>query len=326
MNNKLKKALKSLVGVGIAALLIWLSFRSVDFKAFAQGLKSCRWSWVLFSLVAGLMALIIRGLRWTHIIRPLDPDVRFWSVFSSYNVGNLFSFAVPGSGEFVRAGLAKTPKAGYDRIFGTIAAERIADALSILILTTAAIVLGEDSTGAFFRHNIIEPLSSRVGGGWVLILLVLAIVSLVVLAVIRLRGKVALFDKVCRVFRGIADGAVAVLKMNGKGVFLLYTAGLWFCYWLEVFGVSRALPEINIVSPADILFISMVGSFASVIPAPGGMGAYHYLNALAISTVFGATWNQGILFATIAHEPHNLMVILVGVVSLVLRRLSNRER
>lgn len=67
---------------------------------------------------------------------------------------------------------------------------------------------------------------------------------------------------------------------------------------------------------ADAAFLSLVGNIASVVPVPGGVGAYHYLVAAAVG-LYGHSWETGILFATLNHEIHALLIIVLGIISYV---------
>ena len=50
-------------------------------------------------------------------------------------------------------------------------------------------------------------------------------------------------------------------------------------------------------------------------PVPGGFGAFHYIVALALSTVYSLPFDLGIIFATISHESQSLMMAVTGLAS-----------
>ena len=95
-------------------------------------------------------------------------------------------------------------------------------------------------------------------------------------------------------------------------------------YVLTMWCTVRALPALDAMSGVDILFLSAVSNIASVIPVPGGIGAYHYLVALTVQSLYGASWETGILAATLGHEAHAVLIIIVGVISYI--RFSLRKR
>ena len=108
-------------------------------------------------------------------------------------------------------------------------------------------------------------------------------------------------------------------------MFLLCTLGIWLMYILMTWSIFRAVPALSHLSFADALFISSIGNFASVIPVPGGIGAYHYLVALSLQALYGASWETGILAATLNHELHALIIIVVGVVSYIALTIRKKK-
>ena len=68
----IKKILKYLASAALAALLLWVSFREVEWSDFLAGLKECRWGYVLLSMAAGSFAFWLRGLRWRRLLLPID--------------------------------------------------------------------------------------------------------------------------------------------------------------------------------------------------------------------------------------------------------------
>ena len=112
--------------------------------------------------------------------------------------------------------------------------------------------------------------------------------------------------------------------MERKWPFLLSTVGIWAMYVMMMFCTIRALPMLDALTMTDALFLSAIGNFASVIPVPGGIGAYHYLMALSMQSLYGASWETGILLATLGHEAHAILIIIIGVISYV--RFSLRKR
>ncbi len=311
-----KKIIKSVAGITLAALLLWISFKNIDFQTFFTGITKCNWEWIIVAMLFGLFALIIRGVRWSQMIRPIDNSIRFFRAYNAYNVGNLASFALPGTGEFVRSGLISGKSSSYDKILGTVATERIIDALSIIFLTIAIIVLSDGTTANFFESNIIDPFVKSFSLTKLAVLVTIVITTtLFILAVKILSKRVKIFEKIDLFIIGLWRGMKSISKIEHKGRFILFTLLIWACYWMEAEAVVLSLQGIIDISIIDSLFISLLGSISSIIPVPGGIGAYHYLIALAMSSLFGCTWGNGIIFATLLHEPHNFVIVASGLLS-----------
>ncbi len=325
MDKKTANTVKYVISGLLAVVLVWFAFRGVDWKAFWQGVQQTRWIWVALYFVAAILALVFREERWIALMRPLDPDLRRLGVWDAINVGNLVNVVLPGAGEFVRCGYVSSKRMSYEKAFGTIACERLSDVVAILILFVLAIVLKSESFGPFFSENIWTPLSARFGGsfGWVLAAIAALIVGFF-WAVRRFRGRVRLFARISDALKGLGTGFASIAKMERKWPFLLSTVGIWAMYVMMMYCTVRALPMLDALTLTDALFLSAIGNFASVIPVPGGIGAYHYLMALSMQSLYGASWETGILLATLGHEAHAILIIIIGVISYV--RFSLRKR
>ena len=300
----------------LAAVFLWFAFRGVDWKAFWEGLQQTRWGWVALYFVAAVLALVFRTERWYALIKPLDPQIRRIPVWDALNVGNLISVVLPGAGELVRCGYVSSRRMSFDKGLGTIMCERVFDVLAVAVILVAALTLKWDTFAPFFAQNIWGPFYARLGGTaiWIVVLLGVLLAGFIA-AVILLRRRVRFFGRIAGILKGLATGFASVVRMKNKLPFLLSTVGIWAMYIAMMWCTIRALPQLDALGTVDAVFLSAVGNIASVIPVPGGIGAYHYLVALSVESLYGASWETGILLATLGHEAHAILIILLGVVS-----------
>lgn len=315
MEAKASKALKYTLSFFLAAFFIWFAFRKVDWQAFMEGLSQTRWIWIPVFFAASVGALLLRAVRWNLLLKPLDPDARTANLWNAGNAGNLANAVLPGSGEFVRCGYAGA-RCGYDKVLGTAVMERLWDVLAIALLFALALLLGKDRFSIFFQQQIVQPLSERseISLWWAALLLV-AVMAAGGWAIFRFRDRNRLCGKIAGVADGLWKGMGSIAGMEHKWLFALCTVAIWGMYVTMSWCILKAVPALEGLGFVDALFISAVGNIASVIPVPGGMGAYHYLVALTLSSIYGATWDTGILFATLNHELHLLLIIVLGAIS-----------
>ena len=73
MDKNFKRILQYILWTGVAAALLWYSFRGVNWKDFGKALSSCRWGYVVLSMVFGALALWFRALRWRMQLLPSTP-------------------------------------------------------------------------------------------------------------------------------------------------------------------------------------------------------------------------------------------------------------
>lgn len=324
--KRLKTILKYVLSFGLAALLLWISFKGIDWKTFWADLQITRWGHVFLFVPFAVGALVFRMLFWHSMLAPLNPQVGYGRVWHANNMGNLANAVVPMAGDFVRCGYLTSSKIGYDSLLGTVAMERVFDAVSISLIFISALLFDNGRFAQFFRDNIFNPISQSLGQtAWILIILILLSVAGFIVLSFKLRKRRAVFGKIADFMEGIGRGFSSVAKMRNKWAFIAYTLCLWACYVFMYFFIIQSIPALSHLGITDALFLTAIGNLASVVPVPGGVGAYHYLIALAISTVYGASWESGILFATLQHELHAVLLIALGLWSyfrLTLKRVS----
>ncbi|MBR5702950.1 MAG: flippase-like domain-containing protein [Bacteroidales bacterium] len=318
MGKKLVNILKYLLSFGLAGLLVWLAFRGIDWHEFFVGLKATRWSWIVLYIIVGYLALVFRALRWTQLIHPLDNDIHYGKVWDSNNIGGMVSIALPGSGDLVRTALLTTSKLPYQTVFGTVMMERAWDILAIVLMFVGSLVFAWGRFGGFFVDNIWHPLKSHTIILWGLGAIVLLIIVALVL-VRKLRNRSKFFGKLNDILEGFLTGFKTFKQVKNKALFLLYSALIWIMYMLMSYFVLKAIPQLSDALLADGLFVASLGNVASLVPVPGGIGAYHYLLKVSLMGLYGTTEEIGLLFATLCHELHAVLVIVLGVWSYIVR-------
>ena len=314
MNKKAKNTIKLVLSLALAIVLVWFSFKSIDWPQFWANLQCTRWGFVLLFCICAILAILIRALRWHKMIKPLDPDIKLPTTWDANNIGNLTNAVISGSGELVRCAIVSKGGAQYNAVLGTEIMERAWDGLAIMILVILSIVLGSDVISQFFSEHIWGPLAGNPHNALWVTLVVLIIVVVVILSR-RLKNRYTFFNKLYEFFHGLVAGFSSFRNMQGKGLFLVYTAFLWGMYILMYLFVLKSIPALSGLGITDAILLAAIGNIASVIPVPGGIGAYHYLIALSLSTIYGINWEIGILFATLQHELHAVLLIVLGIIS-----------
>ena len=322
---KKKDVIKFVLSLALAVVLVWFAFRSVDWKAFWEGLKVTRWIWLVPFLTATLGALLLRSLRWQILLAASGHRCAWLDVWDANNIGNMANVAIPGSGEFLRCGYVAR-KEGYGDALGTAVMERVWDFIAIVVIVVLALFLDRHTFGPFFAEEVWGPLSERMhfSMGW-LAGLVVALLVVFFWAVFHFRTRNRFCGKIADALASVGRGFASFRKLERKVAFLLYTIGIWLCYLLMCYSVMKAIPALEGLGLKDALFFTAVGNLASVIPVPGGIGAYHYLIAFSASTLYGHSWETGILFATLQHELHNFLILILGVVSYFRFTLHDRK-
>ena len=330
MNPTIKKTLKYLASAAVAALLLWFSFRDVEWASFAAVLKECHWGYVALSMAAGSFAFLLRALRWRRLLMPIDDSISTLTTFNGVNIGMISNFVFPRIGEFVRCGVITRrsapvdpehpdkKKASYDKVLGTVVLERSWELLVMFLLLAVVVVAGFKRFGGFFVEQIWNPMAQRLDFSiWWIVALLVAVCVAGLWLLWRYRESNAFCSKVWGIFKGILQGFASCLKMDKKWLFFAYTACIWLTYWLMAASTVWAAPFLEHLDIIDALFLSLVGGIGFAVPVPGGIGAFHFVISLALSMVYGIPMEMGIVYATLSHTSQAITQIFFGAVSYV---------
>lgn len=328
MKENIKKLIRYTASAALAAVLLWVSFRGVEWEDFMEGLRSCRWEFILLSMAAGSFAFWLRALRWRKLLLPIDSSITRITTFNGINIGNISNFLFPRIGEFVRCGVItrrseplspddpEHKKASYDKVLGTVVLERSWELLVMLLLLAVVVVGGFDRFGGFFVEQIWTPMASRLDFSiWWIVLVLFAAGCASLWSIWRFKDSNALCGKVWGIFRGIMKGFASCLSMERKWMFFAYTAFIWMTYWLMAASTMWAAPFLDGLTLVDALFLSLVGGLGFAVPVPGGIGAFHFIISLALSGIYGVPVEMGIIYATLSHTSQAITQIIFGLAS-----------
>ncbi len=331
-----KKIIKYIISAALAIVLLWFSFRGVEWSDFAAGLKDCRWEFILMSMAAGAFAFWLRAVRWRQLLHPIDSSITRTTAFNGINIGNISNFVFPRIGEFIRCGVItrrsqpvdsqhpEIRKASYDKVLGTVALERGWELLVMLILLAVVVIGGFNRFGGFFVEQIWTPVSQKFSFSlwWIVAILVVA-AAVACYSVWRFRKTNAFCKKIWSIINGLSQGFSSCLRMDRKWLFFAYTALIWMTYWFMAASTMWAAPFLDDFTLIDALFLSLVGGLGFAVPVPGGIGAFHWIIALALSTLYDVPWEMGIIYATLSHTSQAITQILFGLGSYVYEAITS---
>lgn len=324
---KFKKILQWAILLVIAAVLLFFAFKGVKWEDFVDGIRGCNFLWIILSMVVSVAVFWLRGLRWRLSMLPLDESITPMESYNGVMFAYLFNFVFPRAGELARCGvIAATGKASFQSVLGSVVLERSWDMLCYILILLSVLVCGESALRNFINNEVFEPASAALSFNvlWIVAaILVLGVAALVLILKYRnylRRFKVA--GKIVDIIEGALKGFVMGFKMKHKWSFFLYTLLIWLGYWMMSYSTILAFPQVGDLGASDALFLMVVGSLGWIVPVQGGIGAYHFILSLALSTIYGIPQTSGVIFATISHESQALTMLLFGAISLVAVSLS----
>ena len=84
-----------------------------------------------------------------------------------------------------------------------------------------------------------------------------------------------------------------------------------------------AAPFLEGLDLIDALFLSLVGGLGFAVPVPGGIGAFHFIIGLTLSTLYGIPMEMGIVYATLSHTSQAITQIVFGAGSYIHETFAN---
>jgi uncharacterized protein (TIRG00374 family) len=337
----LKQILKYTVFIAIAVFLLYLAFRGTKFDELKENLAQANYTWVVISIVMGYAAIISRGYRWLLLLEPMGYKPRFWSSVHAVGFGYMFNIFVPRGGELGRCGIMnRSEKIPVDKLFGTVILERVIDFAFLIIVITLAFILNIDNfqqmlstelevsqvveTKTSFDlmiDSVLNVLKYILIGGFALGFLA------AIIALLFFRNRITnhpKFNKVREFWDGLKAGFISIKNLNNKWQFIGHSVFIWLMYFLMVYICFFSLNETSNLTVADGFLVMAAASLGIVIPAPGGMGSYHYLVTLAL-VVIGIERSIGFSFATIVHTSQTIMLLSSGLIGLLYFSLTKKK-
>ncbi len=262
--------------------------------------------YLLLSYVSFLLALLVRAHRWQLMLGGKGLiGVGLRAVAVGYLVMLLFSKA----GEVARIVFFKKYSGrDYGEITSTVFADRMLDILSFLVVLLLGTYLGEGDLRAHFPNSqgLIAKFSVVLGmglAGSVGLALAGSAVARRLRAAqilpVAFRNTAADFvDRFGASLRFFATpGRIVYALLSSVIIWIMYFLGFYFVIaFFSCFGGHLELAKGIVVYAAC--------SIGMLMPAPGGLGSYHYFTSLALTLAAGVSREQAISITAFAYLFH----------------------
>lgn len=284
-------------------------------------LKQAKISWVILSVLLYILSNIIRAARWQMLFKPLGYNVSFANSFFATMIGYMVNLGLPRAGEIAKiAALSRNENIEIEKVAGTIVVDRSMDFICLFIMILLGVFYEYDAIVGYVMQEGEFPFK-------LLPILLIPLAGFIWFMRIRKTSKNKFILKINGLVEGFSEGVTSVFKMKNKILFLLYSVGIWLCYYLMTYVVFFSFPPTADLSPVAGLVVFVFGALGMVIPTPGGAGSYHFLIAKGLE-LYGVT--DGFVLANIIFIPIQLLGnIVLGIISYVLlpsfRKTNEKE-
>lgn len=323
-NRVVKKQLSNIIQIALplalGIFLIWYTytkFSPEQLRQLKQNFLKADYFYIWISMFFGILSHFSRAYRWNYLLEPLGYRARIPNSFMAVSIGYLLNFAIPRSGEVSRAVVInKYDKVPFEKAFGTIVAERIADLFISVCILFIAFFLQFDTLWSLLNTHNINPEK--------LVILGIAGILLAALFWIYLRRtRSAIGEKIKNFIKGLKEGVFSILSMKKKWAFIAHTLFIWLMYVLMFHICIYAFPETQSITFSQSLSLFVVGSF-TIAFTNGGFGTYPFLIAEAI-LLYGVAYTVGTSFGWIVWLSQTAVIVFLGIMSFLLLPLYNKN-
>ena len=323
----IKKLLQVVFPLILGAFILFWVYRDFNFQRVGEVLfGGMNYGWMLLSLVFGVFANLFRGWRWKLALEPLDEYPKtvncIYAIFVSY-ASNL---VIPRVGEVARCGvLSKYDGVSFSKSLGTVVSERMIDTLCVGLITGLVLLSQMPVFANFFAETgtnvgwYTEILTS--GHFYLIVVCVLAALALVFFLV----RNIAVFARVKGVLKNIWQGVVALKDIKHIPLYIIYTLGIWVCYFLEFYLAFYAFDFSSDLGITAGLVMFVVGTLAVIVPTPNGAGPWHFA-VMTMMMLYGVGKEDAGIFALLVHGIQTFLLILLGIYGLLALPLTNKNK
>ena len=327
----LKKILQYGVPLVISIGLCYLLFTGIDFDEMIATIRNeCNFWWIGLALFISIFSHVFRAMRWRIQLRalninpPLMPLV--YSIFGTYAVNLVF----PRLGEVWRTTyIAQRQNASFTAVFGSMVADRLADTVTVLLITLSAFLLATNALTQYLAQNtaLYNKLLALIASPWLWIIVV-AMVAIVWWLFTKNRNN-KFIAKIIGFAQGLWTGFAAIAKMKGKGQWLLLTVAIWGCYFTQLFVAFFAFKETTAVienhGVVAVLVCFALSSIAMGVPSNGGIGPWQWSVIFGLSIYGMAIDGISVAFANLVLGSQTCLLIILGIITFTAIALEKRR-
>ncbi len=315
-NSSLKKVTKTTLPLLLGGLLVWYSLSKISIDTLIGYFKNAHYGWIFFGLSFGILSHLSRAYRWKFMLEPLGYQPKFPNSVMAVLIAYLVNYAVPRAGEVSRAAvMTNYENIPFDKGFGTIVAERIADLIMLLLIVVITLFVQFDFIYDLLTKNF-DPTK-------IIILLVLAIIGFFIFSFYVKKATSGILLKIKTFVTGLIEGVTSIFRMKNKWAFIFHTIFIWVMYVLMFWATLPAIDGLNV--PLGGILIGFIAGGFSIAATNGGIGLYPVAVAGAFA-LFGVSEELGSAFGWIMWTAQTAMIIVFGGLAFILLPMYNKGK
>ncbi len=300
----------------LGGFLVWYSLSNISVKILIEYFKEANYSWIFLGLFFGILSHLSRAYRWKFMLEPIGFKAKYTNSVLAVLVGYLVNLALPRAGEVSRAlVLTNYEDVPFEKGFGTIVAERIADLIMMLSVIVITLFVQFDFIYELLTKNF-NPTKIITG-------LVVLILGFYILTSVVKKATSGFLLKIKTFVSGLGEGVTSIFKMKKKWAFIFHTVFIWVMYVCMFWATIPAIEGLNV--PFGGILIGFIAGGFSIAATNGGIGLYPIAVAGALA-LFDIPTEPATAFGWIMWTAQTAMIIVFGGLAFLFLPIYNKNK
>ena len=316
MDFKIKKTLKIIIPLLFGGGLVWYLFTIIPPKTLLEYFKNANYWWIALGLFFGILSHLSRAYRWKFMLEPLGYKPRFINSTLAVLIGYFVNLAIPRAGEVSIASVMTNYEGiPFEKWFGTIVAERIADLIMMFLIIGITLLIQFDFIIKLLTKNV-DPIKMGLS------LIVFVGVAFLFYSYVR-KSTNGLGLKIKTFVKSLIEGVTSIFRMKDKWAFIFHTVFIWVMYILMFWATIPAINGLEV--PFGGILVGFIAGGFSIAATNGGIGLYPLAVAGAF-TLFGVPEEPSTAFGSVMWAAQTAMIIIFGGLSFLLLPICNKAK
>jgi uncharacterized protein (TIRG00374 family) len=320
---RLRSALTWGVTIALAAVLLWLSLRGVEWRRVGESLADARWGPLAVACIAASVVVLLRSERW-RILLQAEGALSWRLVFWATSLGYFGNNVLPArAGELLRMrAVAARTKLSNSYVLATALTERSLDA-GVLVLASCCALLAVGRLPEWIQGAAGSmAAASFVGIGAILV------APRCECVLNRLLNRMPCGERpratACRLVSNFLLG-MRSFHHGGRAVrFLGLTAVVWSIDGIAAMFVARAI-SVPLAFHEAMLVVAALALSSALPSTPGAVGVYQFV-AVTVMTPLGVSKSGALAFVLLYQGIVLCTLALWGLVGMWRLKVQPRHR
>ena len=316
MNSRTKKIVKIIIPLLFGGGLVWYLFTIIPPKTLLEYFKNANYWWISLGLFFGILSHLSRAYRWKFMLEPMGYTPRFINSTLAVLIGYFVNLAIPRAGEVSRASvMANYENIPFEKGFGTIVAERIADLVMMFLIIGITLLIQFDFIIQLVKEKL-DPIK-------IIIVLVACIIGGFFFYKYVRKSTKGVGLKIKNFIKSLVEGVTSIFRMKNKVAFIFHTIFIWVMYVAMFWATIPAISGLEV--PFGGVLIGFIAGGFSIAATNGGIGLYPIAVAGALA-LFDIPSDPATAFGWIMWTAQTAMIIIFGGLAFLFLPIYNKHK